>query len=216
MIRKIKAAGIGVALVAALLSGGSANAQLAVFDGANVAQTAQAVVTAGKELLQLQQQLTQLEQTYRMFTNGSNVTGMMPQLNTGFLQNPMPQSSQMPNLIIGGTGTMSGPAQSFYNQNHIYTATGSDPFAANLNNSARALANIQGIAATMQRRLAERDGVAVVGQDLACRAAGSDARRAQGQAGYRRDGARSTCQTFHRTGRTRPQTGSQAGASLRA
>jgi type IV secretion system protein VirB5 len=153
MIGKIRTAGIGLALAAALLSGGSAKAQLAVFDGANVAQTAQAVVTAGKELLQLQQQLTQ---TYRMFTNGTNVTGMMPQLNTGFLQNPMPQSSQMPNLIIGGTGAMSGPAQSFYNQNHVYTATGSGPFAANLNNSARSLANIQGIAATNLASIEQR------------------------------------------------------------
>ena len=74
------------ALVAALalaagLSAGTARAQLAVIDGANVAQTMQAVATAAKELAQLQMQLQQLQNTYRMFTNPTNITGMLPGLN---------------------------------------------------------------------------------------------------------------------------------------
>jgi len=144
------------ALVAILSASSAAQAQMAVFDGANVAQTMQAVATAAKELAQLQMQLQQLEQTYRMFTNPTNVTGMLPQLNTGFLQNPMPLSSQMPNLIMGTGNGMTGQAQAFYNQNHIYTATGTDPLATNLNRSATAIANIQGIAATNLASIEQR------------------------------------------------------------
>jgi hypothetical protein len=144
------------AALAAILSAGAAHGQIAVFDGANVAQTIQAVSTAAKELTQLQMQLQQLEQTYRMFTSPSNITRMLPQLNTGFLQNPVPQANQMPNLTMGTANGMSAAAQAFYNQNHAYTATGSDPLAQTLNRSAIAIANIQGIAATNLASIEQR------------------------------------------------------------
>ena len=59
MLRKL--ALMGSALAVVLASAGTAQAQLAVYDGANVAQTIQAVATAAKELAQLQQQLMQLQ-----------------------------------------------------------------------------------------------------------------------------------------------------------
>jgi hypothetical protein len=47
-------------------------------------------------------------------------------------------------------------AQAFFNQNHVYTATGTDALAGTLNKSATALANIQGIAATNLSSIEQR------------------------------------------------------------
>jgi type IV secretion system protein VirB5 len=149
------------ALVAALalaagLSAGTARAQLAVIDGANVAQTMQAVATAAKELAQLQMQLQQLQNTYRMFTNPTNITGMLPGLNTGMLRNPMPTSGQVPGMVMGMNGSLSGPGQSFLNQNQLYKPAGSDPLATQMNRSAMAIAQIQGMAATNLQSIEQR------------------------------------------------------------
>ena len=146
-----------VAMVA-LWVGSDARAQIAVYDGANVAQTIKEVTTAAQQLAQLQQQLQQLQATYQMLTHPSNVAGMLPQLNTSFAQNPMPQANQMGTQIAGMPGSMNGTAQAFFNQNHVYTPTGNDPLATTLTRTATALANIQGMAATnlqsIQQRLA--------------------------------------------------------------
>jgi hypothetical protein len=138
--------------------GGTANAQYAVYDNSNFGQAVQAVATAAKELAQLQSQVQQLRQQYQMFTNPTNVTGMFPALNAPSLQNPMPPASAMPGQMTGTTNTLSGTGQTFYNANHVFTATGTDPQASLLNRSAIATANIQGIAAanltSIEQRLA--------------------------------------------------------------
>jgi type IV secretion system protein VirB5 len=147
-----------VALAGWVAFGGAATAQYAVYDGANFLQAVQAVATAAKELAQLQSQLQQMRQQYQMFTNPTNVTGMFPALNAPSLQNPMPAASAMPGQITGTTNTLSGAGQTFYNPNHVFTATGTDPQASLLNRSAIATANIQGIAAanlvSIEQRLA--------------------------------------------------------------
>jgi conjugal transfer/entry exclusion protein len=127
-----------------------------VYDNSNFIEAIEAVATAGKELAQMQAQLTQLQQTYQMFTHPSDITGMLPQLNTSFLQNSMPAANQMGNQIAGTTESMSSMAQAFFNQNHVYTATGTDALAGTLNKSATALANIQGIAATNLSSIEQR------------------------------------------------------------
>ena len=138
--------------------GGAANAQYPVYDSSNFGQAVQAVATAAKELAQLQSQLQQMRQQYQMFTNPTNVTGMFPALNAPFLQNPMPSASAIPGQITGSANTLSGAGQTFYNQNHVFIATGTDPQAGLLNRSAIATANIQGMAvanlASIEQRLA--------------------------------------------------------------
>jgi len=144
------------AIVTALASAVPARAQMAVYDGANVAQTIQAVATAAKELAQLQMQLQQLQNTYRMFTNPTNITGMIPGLNTGFLKNPMPASGLMPGMVMGTSGSLTGPGQSFLNQNQIYKPASSDPLAMQMNRSAMAIAQIQGMAASNLQSIEQR------------------------------------------------------------
>jgi hypothetical protein len=150
---------LGSAVVAAWMAvNWGAYAQLAVYDGANFSNTLREASTALRELAQLQAQLQQLQQTYTMFTNPTNITGMLPVLNSSFLQNPMPAASAVPGAIAGSQGTLTSAGQTFYGMNHIYTATGTDPLATNLNRFAVSTANIQGIAATnlvsIEQRLA--------------------------------------------------------------
>lgn len=90
------------AVIAGLTIGHGARAQLPVIDGANLAQTTQAVLTAGKELAQLQAQLLTLVNTYRMFTSPSAITAMLPGLNSSFLQNPMPAAGSTANPSARG------------------------------------------------------------------------------------------------------------------
>ena len=146
------------ALTGCVAFGGAATAQYPVYDSSNFGEAVQAVATAAKELAQLQAQLLQMRQQYQMFTNPTNVTGMFPALNTPSLQNPMPPASTMPGQIAGSTNTLSSQGQTFYNQNHVFTATGTDPQATLLNRSAISTANIQGIAAanlaSIEQRLA--------------------------------------------------------------
>ena len=98
----------------------------------------------------------QLEQTYRMFTNPTNITGMLPALNQPSLQNPMPAASAMPGQIAGSGNTLTSQGQTFFNLNHVYTATGSDPQATLLNRSAISMANILGIAAANLASIEQR------------------------------------------------------------
>ena len=151
------------ALVACVTIGPRAEAQWAVFDSSNFANTLQTMKTAANQLTVLNNQLNQLRQTYQqvatmqtMFTNPSNVTGMFPGLNSSFLQNSMPAASSMPSQIYGSASGMSGNAQTFFNLNHTYTATGTDPQAVYLNRAPISVANIMGIAATNLQSIEQR------------------------------------------------------------
>lgn len=127
-----------------------------VYDNSNFLQDVQAVATAAKELAQLQAQLQQLRQQYQMFTNPTNITGMLPALNAPSLQNSMPAASAMPGQVVGSPNTLSSLAQTFYNLNHVFTATGTDPQATLLNRSSISTANIQGIAAANLASIEQR------------------------------------------------------------
>lgn len=152
----------GAALAACLMVGHRAEAQWAVYDSANFANTLQSMETAANQLTVLNQQLGQIKAMYSqveamqtMFTNPSNVVGMFPGLNQSFLQNPMPAASSMPAQLFGAGG-MTGNAQAFYNNNHSFTATGEDAQASYLNRSQITTANLQGIAATNLQSIEQR------------------------------------------------------------
>ena len=136
--------------------GSGAYAQMAVIDGANLANTAQEVTAGAARLEQLKSQLTQLENTYKMFTGPSNVTSMMPGLNMPFVQNSMPAANTIAPSVLGQQGTVTSFGQTYYAANHVYTATGNDPQAAYLNRSAISTANIQGMASANLASIEQR------------------------------------------------------------
>jgi type IV secretion system protein VirB5 len=135
-----------------------AAAQMAVIDSANLAQN---IRTAAQEVLaveQLKAQLAQLEQTYQMFTNPTNILGMAAGMENQSIENPMPAANAMAGLVDGSTSP-SGAAASYYNQSHVYSPTDSSIASTQLNANGNSIANIEGMAATnlaaIQQRMQE-------------------------------------------------------------
>jgi hypothetical protein len=134
-------------LIAGLTSAPNAWAQIAVIDGANLAQNIQTAAQAIAAVEQLKAQLTQLEQTYEMFTNPTDILNMAAGLENQTLENPMPLTDTLSGLV-GGTTAATGAASTYYNQNHVYTPMDGSTASTQLNANAQAIANIEGIAST--------------------------------------------------------------------
>ena len=145
-------------LGAALAMIPNAHAQIPVIDGANLTQNLRTAAQAIIEVEQLKNQLLQLQQTYAMFTNPTNILGMATNLENSTLENPMPAVNALAGLM-GGQTTPTGTSASYYTQNHIYTPPGASPYNSQLTANAQGIANIEGIAssnlAAVQSRLQE-------------------------------------------------------------
>ena len=133
-------------------------AQMAVIDSANLAQN---IRSAAQEVLaveQLKAQLAQLEQTYQMFTDPTNILGMAAGMENQSIENPMPVANAMAGLVDGSTSP-TGAAASYYNQSHVYSPTDGSIASAQLNANGNSIANIEGMAATnlaaIQQRMQE-------------------------------------------------------------
>ena len=134
-----------------------AQAQMAVIDGSNLAQTTLAAQRALSELQQLTAQYNQLVTTYQMLTNPTDIVSMVSGLSTPTLQNPLP-SVNLLNGLVGGQTTVSGAGVQYYNQAHIYTPTDGSVSSTQMIANANSIANLQGVASTnlqsIQQRLA--------------------------------------------------------------
>jgi len=133
-------------------------AQMAVIDSANLAQN---IRTAAQEVLaveQLKVQLAQLEQTYQMFTNPTDILGMAAGMENQSIENPMPAANAMAGLVDGSTSP-AGAAAGYYDQSHVYSPTDGSISSTQLNANGNSIANIEGIAATnlaaIQQRMQE-------------------------------------------------------------
>lgn len=136
----------------------NAAAQMAVIDSANLAQNIQTAAQSVIAVEQLKAQLAQLEQTYQMFTNPTNILGMATGMENQTIENPMPLANAMSGLVEGSTAP-SGAAASYFNENHVYTPTDGSAASAQLNSNGQAIANIEGMASTnfsaVQQRMQE-------------------------------------------------------------
>jgi conjugal transfer/entry exclusion protein len=137
---------------------GTANAQVPVIDGANLAQN---ITTAAQEVIaveQLKSQLQQLENTYTMFTNPTNILGMATGMENQVIENPMPTANALAGLV-GGQTSATGSASTFYQQNHIYSPTDGSADSQRLISNGQSIDNIMGMAETnlqaIQTRLAD-------------------------------------------------------------
>lgn len=144
------------AIIAGMAFGPDVHAQMAVFDAGNFANTLREVETAANQLTQLNAQLQQMRQQYQMFTNPTNITGMLPTLNAPGMQNSMPTTSSVPGQVAGSANTLSSFGRVFHTLNHVFTATGTDPQATLLNRSSISIANIQGMAAANLASIEQR------------------------------------------------------------
>ncbi len=150
--------GVPIAIVlAGLIAGGvpDARAQIAVIDSANLAQNIQTAAQSIIAVEQLKAQLTELEQTYEMFTNPTDILNMAGGLENQTLENPMPLANSLSGLV-GGTTAGSGAASIYYDQNHVYTPIDGSVASSRLNANAQAIANIEGIASTNLSAIEQR------------------------------------------------------------
>jgi hypothetical protein len=145
-------------LIASLELAPNARAQVAVIDSANLAQNIQTAAQAIVAVEQLKAQLTELENTYTMFTNPTSIMNMATGMENQAIENPMPLANSVAGLV-GGTSSGAGAASTFYMQNHIYSPTNGTAESTQLNNNAQAIGNIEGMAQTnlsaIQTRLQE-------------------------------------------------------------
>ncbi|MDE2390321.1 MAG: hypothetical protein KGL65_01800 [Rhodospirillales bacterium] len=132
-----------------------AAAQMAVIDSANLGQNIQTAAQSVIAVEQLKAQLSQLEQTYQMFTNPTNIMGMAAGMENQSIENPMPMASAMAGLV-GGATAPSGAAASYYNQSHVYAPTDGSAASTQLNANGKAIANIEGIASTNLAAIQQR------------------------------------------------------------
>ena len=149
---------IMVVVGAALALTPHAKAQTPVIDAANLAQNVQELAQDVATVEQLKSQLTQLQQTYAMFTNPTNIMGMATNLENQTLENPMPAANALAGLT-GGQTVPTGIGTTYYNQNHVYTPTDGSTSSTQLIANAQGIANIEGVASTnlaaIQARLQE-------------------------------------------------------------
>ena len=145
--------GTGTALTLGMAP--NAAAQMAVIDSANLGQNIQTAAQSVIAVEQLKAQLSQLEQTYQMFTNPTNILGMAAGMENQSIENPMPMANAMAGLV-GGATAPSGAAASYYNQNHIYSPTDGSAASTQLNANGNAIANIEGIASTNLTAIQQR------------------------------------------------------------
>jgi hypothetical protein len=134
-------------LSSALAAAPNTYAQVAVIDSANLAQNLQTVAQSIAAVEQLRAQLSQLENTYTMFTNPTNILGMATGMENQAVENPMPLANSLSGLV-GGQSSGNSAATTYYNQNHIYTAPAGTEQGTQLNQNAQGIANIEGIAST--------------------------------------------------------------------
>ncbi|MGE4482941.1 type IV secretion system protein [Acidocella sp.] len=128
---------------------------MAVLDAANLAQNMKTAAQAVVEVEQLKAQLEQLQQTYAMFTNPTDIMNMAPGMENQALENPMPLADSLA-ALIGGSGAGSGAAQTYYDQNHVYSPTDGSVASTDLNKGAQTIANVEGMAATNLSAIEQR------------------------------------------------------------
>lgn len=152
----------GVSLVALLAYGGEAHAQVAVIDGANLANTARTVAQGAQQVVQLQQQITtmiqQLTQMQNIFASVAHapqaaVTSVGAALNSNStIRFPLPSPGSMGTLLNGtGLGSMGALGQQYLQQNRVAAPTGNDFQAQQMTTNANSIAGVQAAADNLEQ-----------------------------------------------------------------
>lgn len=132
---------LGILLAAA----SPAYAVMPVTDAASIAARA---IEAGKELLQIKNQVQQTANVFQSVAHMTSVGGIASVLGSPMVRNALPEAGQLGNLLSGGTsaGSLLSSAQGFLQRNQVYHPEGTDYSAQAINSNAVSLANIQAMA----------------------------------------------------------------------
>jgi len=138
---------LATASVAALLGSGTARAQFAVIDSANLANTAQQVMQLTAQLKNMEQQLATAQQTFASLSHGVSdpLQASASQFNVPALRNVLPTGSGAFGSIVTGTGLGNTGYLGTQNlkANHVYTPAGTDFNATQMATNANSIAGVQ-------------------------------------------------------------------------
>ncbi len=158
MRRYILASAAALAIVSSGV--GPAYAQFAVIDVKAIAQAIQQLQQLQQQYQVLQQQYAQMIQQYQAIAHlpQSALNQLGSQLNVPQFRNPLSSSSSDIGAIMNGSGigsgTLGSTAQSYLNQNRVYSPSGQDFQAQQMNRNANSVAGAQAMASELYQSAA--------------------------------------------------------------
>jgi len=157
-IRKLILAGAAALSLGAV--SGPAMAQWTVIDPSNLAQAVQQVKQLTQQIQVMQQQYQTMMQQYQAIAHlpQNALNQLQSQLNVPQFRNPLSANSVDVGSIMNGTGPGSGAlgsnVQAYINQNRVYSPTGQDFQAQQMNRNATSVAGAQAMAAELYQSAA--------------------------------------------------------------
>jgi len=155
---------LGIALGIATLGVGSpALAQIPVTDSAALTQLVQQLKQAQQQYQELVNQYNQLKSTYQAVSQDVNPNQWAQQLEQAGMQNSVPNTSLLPNMLAGIsppsslTGNVGSLAQQFYSLNKVYIPTGTDFGSTQIQQGANETASFEAIATQNLQSLEARE-----------------------------------------------------------
>lgn len=121
-----------------------AAAQLAVIDGANLAQTTVTATRALQQIEQLRQQYDQLVRTYDAIAHPTSIGGVAGAVR-GLSRTIMPPATQVPDMMAGRGGEW-GQAGTMLNADRLYAPAERDEWAREMERRERVTANAKAMA----------------------------------------------------------------------
>lgn len=121
-----------------------AAAQLAVIDGANLAQTTVTAARALQQIEQLRQQYDQLVRTYDAIAHPTSIGGVAGAVR-GLSRTIMPPAAQVPDMMAG-RGSEWGQAGTMLNADRLYAPAERDEWAREMERRERVTANAKAMA----------------------------------------------------------------------
>ena len=133
-----------LALALAVAAAAPASAQLAVIDGANLAQTTVTAARALQQIEQLRMQYDQLVRTYDAIAHPTSIGGVAGAVR-GLARTVMPPASQVPDMMAGRGGEW-GQAGAMLNADRLYAPGERDEWAREMERRERVTANAKAMA----------------------------------------------------------------------
>jgi type IV secretion system protein VirB5 len=150
----------GAAALAVCATSAPAMAQWTVIDPSNLAQAVQQVKQLTQQIQMMQQQYKTMMQQYQAIAHlpQSALNQLQSQLTVPQFRNPLSAGSADVGSIMNGSGLGSGALgsdlQTYLNQNRVYSPTGQDFQAQQMNRNATSVAGSQAMAADLYQSAA--------------------------------------------------------------
>lgn len=162
MFKHVRLLGISAIAAATCLATPSL-AQVPVIDNASLANLVRQLQEAEQQYQELVNQYNELKATYAAVDQNVNPNQWSQQLDTTTMQNSVPDTSLLPNMLDGLSppsslgGNIGSLAQQYYGLNKVYIPTGTDFASTQIQQGANQTANIEAIATQNLQSLEARE-----------------------------------------------------------